>query len=103
MLMQTVMITLAGIAGMQAATVPVTDALLGGIIGLLSFALYRLWILNGDMRELRIALTGLDGSNGLVHTVRSMGRTQARHGIALAQVSSRLGQLDGRDDVVLDA
>lgn len=68
-----------------------TDALLAGCVALLSFSLVRLWILAGDMRAVKVALTGIAGDNGLVSEMRECQRDIARNSLAIARLQSRAG------------
>ena len=49
-----------------------TPALISGVLLLLGFTLYRLWVVNGDLRAIRVALTGYSGRDGIVNDMREV-------------------------------
>lgn len=78
-----------------------TNVLLGGCGALLGFTLARLWIMNGDLRSIRVALSGLNGANGLVEAVQELEVSRGKHHVAIAILSGRMGDIDGKQDVEL--
>jgi hypothetical protein len=78
-----------------------TNVLLGSISGLLVFLAARLWILNNDMQVVRTALSGFNGANGLLEMVQELELARGRHHVAIAILSGRLSDIDGKPDVEL--
>lgn len=69
---------------------------------MLTFTLARIWILNGDMRAIRTALTGLNGDGGgLTEAVRELEVSRGRHHVAIAILSGRISDIDGKPDIEL--
>lgn len=78
-----------------------TNVLLGGCGLLLAFTLARLWILNSDVRAIRTALMGMNGTRGLMDDVQELQVARGRHHVAIALLSGRMGDIDGKQDVEL--